>query len=463
MAKTSKTVPQKEKASSSSYRPADDKAPVIHEIIPSPCVTTNDFKVENPPAIPGQCEHVSRYICSTTEKHIEAMKRDCGWGDEIMEQIPAPEESIGDFSEMRLAPPREETRSPIMKSGKNNKSKRVSKPEDPQDKKALSRRRGRNLIHVDIESVHQLNDEEEDEGEDSALVVRTRKPVEAAKPSEPKTLPRDEEASKKDADKTPESPEVEIAPRPSTSTPEGAFTKVRADLSQCEAELQKTSDERNALKLPCSQKEEELRDLRADLAKARKDEAELDKQVTAILKEEVDQIKADYDRWKENMDRLAAENEASSAKLTSSEAQLWGSKEKNSAQAREIDELEVKLAAAKAEVGKTKVAADRTIVVYVADAEAAQTQLREAADQEQQSNNLAKCQSRRETLKGIHARGYDFSEKIAQAKALDADARFLVSSDDADDDDEGSQGGSDNDEGPEGEDAPEGETIPGHS
>lgn len=64
-----------------------------------------------------------------------------------------------------------------------------------------------------------------------------------------------------------------------------AFTKFRADLSQCKAELQKTSDERNTLKLLCSQKEEELRDLQADLAKARKDEAELDKQVTIILKE----------------------------------------------------------------------------------------------------------------------------------------------------------------------------------
>ncbi|XP_070026457.1 uncharacterized protein [Nicotiana sylvestris] len=181
-----------------------------------------------------------------------------------------------------------------------------------------------------------------------------------------------------------------------------AFTKFRADLSQCEVELQKTSEERNALELFYSQKEEELRDLRAHLDKACKHEAELDKQVTIILKEyglldpiveantlvsqlqekleriellrgEVDQIKTDCDRWKENMDSLAAEKEAALAKLALAEALLRGAKEKNLAQAKRINVLEVKLAEAKAEVGETKIAAEKTIVVYLADAEAAQT------------------------------------------------------------------------------------------
>ncbi|XP_019233922.1 PREDICTED: uncharacterized protein LOC109214462 isoform X2 [Nicotiana attenuata] len=62
-----------------------------------------------------------------------------------------------------------------------------------------------------------------------------------------------------------------------------AFTRFRADLSQCEVELQKTSDEGKALKLLCSQKKEELEDLRADQAKARKNEAELDKQLQQKL------------------------------------------------------------------------------------------------------------------------------------------------------------------------------------
>ncbi|XP_019266905.1 PREDICTED: spindle assembly abnormal protein 6-like [Nicotiana attenuata] len=247
-----------------------------------------------------------------------------------------------------------------------------------------------------------------------------------------------------------------------------AFTKSQAKLNRCEADLKKLSKERDTLKCLYVKKEEEIRDLRADLAQDRKEEAELDEQLQQklerieLLRGEVDQIKADCDRWKENMDRLAAEKEATLAKLSSAEVELWGVKEKSSAQAKRIEELEAELAEAKAEVEKTKITAEKSIAVYLADAEAAQTQLREASNRERRSNDLAKCQSRRETLEEIHARGYDLSKEIAQAKALEADARLLISSDDGDDD-EGSQGGSDNDEGPEGEAAPEGETSPGHS
>ncbi|XP_070013456.1 uncharacterized protein [Nicotiana sylvestris] len=196
-----------------------------------------------------------------------------------------------------------------------------------------------------------------------------------------------------------------------------AFTRFRADLSQCEAELNKPSNEGKALKLLCIQKEEELKDLREDLAKARKNE---------------------------------------------------GAKEKNSSQAKKITELEVKLAEvgvevaeARSEVEKTKATADKTVVVYLRDAEAAQTEIRETSNWEKWSNVLAKCQSRRETLEEIHARGFDLIEEIAQARAFEVDARFLVSSS-SDDDDEGSQGGFDNEEGPEEEAALEGETSPGH-
>ncbi|XP_019229015.1 PREDICTED: EF-hand calcium-binding domain-containing protein 4B-like [Nicotiana attenuata] len=217
-----------------------------------------------------------------------------------------------------------------------------------------------------IESACQLGEEEyEDEGDDSALVVRARKPVEVAKPSKLE-----------------------------------AFTKFQSDLSQCEAELQKTSEEKNALKLLCGQRDEELRDLRADLAKACKEEAELDEQVTILLKEygldptveantsvsqlqqkleriellreEVNQIKADSEWWKEKMDHLAAEKEAASAKLSSAEVQLWSIKEKSSAQAKRIEELEAELAKAKAEVEKMKIKSNKSIAVYLADGEAAQ-------------------------------------------------------------------------------------------
>ncbi|XP_070055270.1 eukaryotic translation initiation factor 5B-like [Nicotiana tomentosiformis] len=202
-----------------------------------------------------------------------------------------------------------------------------------------------------------------------------------------------------------------------------AFAKFRADLSQCETELQRVSENRNALKLLCGQKDETIKDLQADLAKAHEEEAELDKQG------EVDQEKADCDRWKENMDRLAAEKET-----TLAEVQFRGIKEKRSAQAKRIEELETGLAKANMEIEKKKVMADKSIAMYRADVEAAQMQLREASDQEQWIIDSAKCQSRRDTLEEIHTRGFDLSEEIAQAKVLEAEARHLASFDDEDDD-----------------------------
>ncbi|XP_070003758.1 uncharacterized protein [Nicotiana sylvestris] len=260
-----------------------------------------------------------------------------------------------------------------------------------------------------------------------------------------------------------------------------AIVKFRAELSQCEAELWKVSNEEKALRLLCSQKEEELKDLRAELAKAQTNQAELDEQVTATLIEygllgptseantsisqlqqklemigqlrgEIDQVKADCHRWKKNMDQLAANKEAVIVQLTSAETQLRGIKEKGLAQSKKIEELEVELsrdraeaAQTKAEVEKTKATTDKTIFVYLRDATAVQAELREASDRGKWSNNLAKCQARRETLEEIDARGFDLTEEIAEAKAQGTDARFLVSSDEED-----AMSGSEGGEGEEG-------------
>nr|XP_016439341.1 PREDICTED: coiled-coil domain-containing protein 102A-like [Nicotiana tabacum] len=310
----------------------------------------------------------------------------------------------------------EETKSPIPKPGEDKKRKIASQSEDPKPK---PRRVRRKVIALTMDSVQKLRDEEEDEEENAlALTVRPRKAVEVTKPSEQtaaaKIKPRVEEASKKNSGEDPELPEVETISRSSVTTPDGsgsetqkidqsvpsdllgtmraghlpslptfckealreaqelktpdieeaqrllyrAFAKFRADLSQCETELQRVSEERNALKLLCGQKDKIIKDLQVDLAKAHEEEAELDKQVSILLikygldpiveantslsqlqqkvemiellRGEVDQVKADCDWWKENMDRLAAEKETTSAKLSSAEVQLWGVKEKSS-------------------------------------------------------------------------------------------------------------------------------------
>ncbi|XP_019229402.1 PREDICTED: uncharacterized abhydrolase domain-containing protein DDB_G0269086-like [Nicotiana attenuata] len=392
---------------------------------------------------------------------------------------------IGDVSEMRPAPPEEMSAPSISKSGKDNKRKRASKPEESQDEVAPARKSRKKLTRVDPDSAIQYPEVEENDGGESTIVPRTGKPIEAAKPSELEITPRGEGTPKKDLGKAPVLPEIEIVPLPSINIPEGesegtlesnqnapseelgamttghslslpsyseeaiedsnalrmpdpskvlgedpfhgcyagiedtsdlndgstifkeAIVKFSAELSQCEAELRKVCGEEEALRLLCNQKEEELRDFRAELAKAQKNEAELDEQLQqklemiGQLRGEVDQVKADCHR-----------------KIEELEAELAGA--------------QAEAARAKAEVEKTRATADKAIAVYLRDVAAIEAELREASDRERRSNDLAKWQARRETLEEIHAQGFDLTEEIAEAKVQETDARFLVSSDDID-------------------------------
>ncbi|XP_019259880.1 PREDICTED: ankyrin repeat domain-containing protein 24-like [Nicotiana attenuata] len=415
MAKTSKTVPKKDKASSSfpSWLAKSVVLLTLEEITPGDCVIKKDFGIENPPDVEGRCEHLE----------------------------------------------------------KENKRKRVSKPEDPQDKKTSTRRLRKGFAQTGTDSAHDSLDGEENDNEESALVTRTRNPVEVAEPSELENRPPGEDARREETGKAPMSPEVEIVPPSSAAISEGVNVdsphandnapseelgaatigsyKVLSELRQCEVEIKRVLGEEKALRLLCSRTEEELKDLRTALAKAQKSESELDEQVTLILTKfgtlgpsseantlisqmqqklnmigqlrcKVDRVRADCHQWKENMDRLVAEKEAVKAQLASAEAQLRGIEAKGLAQAREIKELEAELAKArtkaahakaeaaqtKAEAEKTNVAADKLISIY--------------------------CQARRETLEEIHDRGFNLAEEIAEAQARETDARFLISSDEED-------------------------------
>ncbi|XP_070035187.1 uncharacterized protein [Nicotiana tomentosiformis] len=188
-----------------------------------------------------------------------------------------------------------------------------------------------------------------------------------------------------------------------------AISRFRVDLSQCEAELRKVLGERDALRLLCSKTEEAIKDLQADLAKVREERVELDQQLRNI-------------------------------------------KQKVSVQTKKIDELEIRLAEAKAEVESSKVLADKSIIVHRADADAAQVEAREAAKVADARAHwvaeIVKCRSRRETLEEIHARGFDLTEEARKEKELEAEAEALASDDD-DDDDDGSKSGSKGEEDPD--------------
>nr|XP_009613114.1 trigger factor-like [Nicotiana tomentosiformis] len=227
-----------------------------------------------------------------------------------------------------LRPPSGEkrTKSPVPKSGKDKKRKAVFRFEDPKPKTLRVKRKE---IALSMESVQRLREEEED---GSALVVRSAKAIEIARPSEPMiAIP--------------------------------AISKFRADLSQCEVDLQKET----------------------------------------IL-----------------------------AKLLPADVELRNIKQKGSAQAKRIRELEARLAEAKAGVESSKVMADKSIAVYRADAEASQMEAREAAD-------------------AADTRAHRAKELEADVEALVSDGDDDGDDDDDDDDDDDSKGGSDDEGEPGGE------------
>ncbi|XP_019246424.1 PREDICTED: uncharacterized protein LOC109226076 [Nicotiana attenuata] len=139
--------------------------------------------------------------------------------------------------------------------------------------------------------------------------------------------------------------------------------------------------------------------------------------------------------------------------LASIECRLQSVKGESLARSRKIEEHEAKSAV---ELAKAKSNAEAFISSYRADSEAAKTHAKEisAAAEVKLSCALdhAMRQSRRETLKEVHACGFDLSADIEKAKTLEEKAVALLSDDE--DSPSGSESGGDENEFPE-EEAPE--------
>ncbi|XP_070010049.1 uncharacterized protein [Nicotiana sylvestris] len=150
------------------------------------------------------------------------------------------------------------------------------------------------------------------------------------------------------------------------------------------------------------------------------------------LRGEVDQVRAKCNEWKAKIDTLVVAKNDALAKVLALEVQLRNAQGSNLVQAGSIAELEADLAKAKARVVEVRAEAneiqakvDKTVAIYLKDVVDAQMELRGGG----------------ETLEEVHAKGFDLSEEIKQAKADEADAKFVLSSDDDDDveDDEGEE------------------------
>ncbi|XP_070047016.1 uncharacterized protein [Nicotiana tomentosiformis] len=277
---------------------------------------------------------------------------------------------LGKDAVMRPTSGEEETSAPVLKPAKDNKRKRPSAFEDTELKTRTARKPRKKTIPLTEESVRRLRDEDEEEEEEndsSILVAQVKKTIDA-----PKT------AGSMMVDEAPPRTEGALALH------QEAFSKSRAELSRCKAHFRVLSVERNALKLLSGQREEEIKDLRSELAKAHQD-------LTDLI-------------------------------------------EQSSAQARKIEELEAwlasELAKAKFEAEEAKEEAEAIVAVYRADAEAAQAQVRKAIETAHTRAywiaELTKCQSRRETLEEIHARGFDLTNEIAKSREHEVEAGVLA-------------------------------------
>nr|XP_016507665.1 PREDICTED: uncharacterized protein LOC107825329 [Nicotiana tabacum] len=190
-----------------------------------------------------------------------------------------------------------------------------------------------------------------------------------------------------------------------------AFLSYRDDLKQLEAEVRELTEKRDASNLLNEQLEGEAKNLRAELEVARKDHADL-----------VELVKV----FEVSDDEFYSVTDGQNP-------QLRAAKERVEVQTKKVEELQSRPGSAfldrdnfakeikmtKSEVAMVKAEADEMVAQYKADAE---------ADQDQ-SKNIAehmKWQSRRQALEEIHARGFDLSAEIENAKVFEAETRKLA-------------------------------------
>ncbi|XP_070056513.1 uncharacterized protein [Nicotiana tomentosiformis] len=213
------------------------------------------------------------------------------------------------------------------------------------------------------------------------------------------------------------------------------FLRYRDDMNQLKAEVQGIIEKRDTYKFLSEQHEGEAKSLRTELEVARKEYADLVEQM--------------HDR-PSGLGKGAAR-----AQLTSAKTHLRAAKEKVEVHAKKVDDLQSQLSAtvsdqenlakeletSKSVVLVVKDDANKMVVQYKADAEVAQDQTKDIVE-------YAKRQSRREALGEIHARGFDLSAEIESAKGLEADAKKLAYHENEEGSDglSGSEGGGDSED-----------------
>ncbi|XP_070032083.1 uncharacterized protein [Nicotiana tomentosiformis] len=429
--------------------------PRPEEFAPGTCLLTSDFKVDKGllvPAVPwmsGVVPDLKSWVraLASTSSYAEHSWRDLAKG-----RWEAKNHGLGRDTVLSPLPGEEEASDLVSKPAEGNKRKKASTYENPKSKARSTRKSRKNTIPLTLESVQCLRDEDEKEEDDGSMVARSKKTTDVSHAAGSMSAPSDSLGA--------------VAIENSPTFPAFSEGVIREAQALGSLELDRTHEGEDPFcdlftgvedAAGTSDALDLFHGVQQALNQAVVAHRELQQKLEMIgkLREEVDVIKAESLKWKENMDRFAAEKEAAQAQLSLAENQLQSLKEKSLVQARKTEELEAGLASELAKAEKTKADTYTFLAVYRADAKAAQSHAKEVVETTRTRAHwiaeFAKCQSRRETLEEIHARGFNLAEEIIKAKELEADAGALVS-----DDDDGSKSGSQSGEEPDGEEtAPE--------
>ncbi|XP_070015663.1 uncharacterized protein [Nicotiana sylvestris] len=167
--------------------------------------------------------------------------------------------------------------------------------------------------------------------------------------------------------------------------------------------------------------EEKKEDIDWELVSQKRGSVKASKAVT-LHREAFSKSQAKLNRCEADLKRLTEERDALKLLYVKNEGE-----EDSLARAKKIEKLETRLAAelakAASEAERVKADMEAVVAVYRADAEAAHARAKEISD-------VAQI----ETHEEIHARGFDLTTDIENAKVLEAEAKVLLS----DNDDSGS-------------------------
>ncbi|XP_070045024.1 vicilin-like seed storage protein At2g18540 [Nicotiana tomentosiformis] len=322
---------------------------------------------------------------------------------------------LGDNVVMR-PPPLEEGEA--SKPTKDKKRRSASTPDTPKPKKNRAQKWKIDPSVLSVDVVQTLrNEDEEGEDADCLLVARKKEGIKALRTAEPVTIDEVQ-------------PQIEVI---SGEGPSRVLQSSGADDASCR-------DEQSA-GVPEGSSSEALQ-------REEKPQVQQKAELVEQLREEAKMKEAETLGWKQNMDRLASEKEAVRAQLSLVELQLQSVKKENLARAQKIEELEIWLAT---ELARATSEVEELVTSYRADVEAANTRAKEISDAaEVRLSRVAehtRRKSRRETLKEVHARGFDLTADIENAKVLEDEVRALLS--DEEDSASRSESRGDEDEAPE--------------